>query len=45
MFREQSDFKLAQTLVDVWRSATMISGVQCVMMNGTLLMLKLCADS
>ena len=31
---EPSDFKEAMPLVDVWRSATIISGGQCVMTNG-----------
>ena len=39
--KEPSDFKEALQLVDVWRSATTISGAQCVMISGVLLMLEL----
>ena len=38
--KETSDFKEALPLVDVWRSATIISGAQCVMTCGTVMMLK-----
>ena len=40
-----SDCKMAQSIVDVWRSSSPIHGAQCVMMNGMLLMLKLRADN
>ena len=44
--REPSDFKEALLLMkDVWKSATTMSGAQCVMICGELLMLKLLADS
>ena len=42
---ELSDFKEAITLRDVWKSALITSGGQCVMIFGALLMLKLSADS
>ena len=42
---EPSDCEEAPPLVDVWRSATMQSGAQCVMTSGALKMLKWCADS
>ena len=42
---ETLDFKEAQTLADVWRSATMVPGAQCVMTCGTLRMLELHVDS
>ena len=38
--KETSDFKEAMPLVDVWRSVTTISGAQCVMTCGTVMMLK-----
>ena len=41
----RSDWKVGLTLVDVWRSASTNSGAQCVIMDGMLLMLKLCADN
>ena len=40
-----SDCKVAQSIVDVWRSASTIHGAQCAMMDGMLLMLKLRADN
>jgi hypothetical protein len=40
-----SDCKEALPTVDVWRSATTMSGAQCVMTSGVLLMLKWHADS
>ena len=43
--KEPSDSKEALPLKDVWRSATAMSGAQCVMISGGLLMLKLHADS
>ena len=43
--KEPSDLKEAMPLVDVWRSATMISGAQCVMTIGMLQMLKWSVDS
>jgi hypothetical protein len=43
--KEPSDCKEALPPEDVWRSATIISGAQCVMMHGVLLMLKWPADS
>jgi hypothetical protein len=43
--KEPSDFREAMPLVDVWRSATAISGVQCVMTCGALLMPMWLADS
>ena len=42
---ETSDSKEALPIVDVWRSVTMISGAQCVMTSGMLLMLEWSADS
>ena len=39
--KEPSDFKETMPLVDVWRSATTMSGRQCVMTYGTIWMLKL----
>ena len=39
------DCKVAQSIVDVWRSASTIHGAQCVMINGIMLMLKLRADN
>ena len=38
--RETSDFKEAMLRVDVWKSATTISGAQCAMTPGIALMLK-----
>ena len=43
--KEPSDFKEAMLLVDVWKSATTISGAQCVMTIGMLPMLKWSVDS
>jgi hypothetical protein len=43
--KEPSDFKEALAVEDVWRSVTTMSGAQCVMMHGVLLMLKWPADS
>ena len=43
--KELSDFKEALPLVDVWRSATTISGERCVMTCGTAVMLKWHVDS
>ena len=43
--KETSDSKKALPLEGVWRSATTISGAQCVMTSGMLLMLKWSADS
>ena len=41
----RSDCKVAQSIVDVWRSASSIHGAQCVMMDGMLQMLRLHADN
>ena len=44
--KDRSDYKETQILVDVWKSATSMSGIQCVeILNGDLLMPKLHADS
>ena len=44
--KDQSDLKDAQLLVDVWKSATSMSGALCVViMIGDLQMPKLHADS
>ena len=44
--KDRSDCKEAQILVDVWKSATSMSGAQCVLiLYGDLLMPKLHADS
>ena len=43
--KEPSDLKEAMPLVDVWRSATMQSGAQCVMTIGMLQMPKWSVDS
>ena len=43
--KEPSDFKEVLLPVDVWRYATTMSGAQCVMTSGVLLMLKWSADS
>jgi len=43
--KEPSDCKEALPLRDVWRSATGMSGAQCVTTSGALLMLKWPADS
>ncbi len=43
--KEISDFKEALPLVDGWKSATTMSGAQCVMTSGALWMLKWLADS
>ena len=43
--KEPLDFKEALPLVDVWRSATVMSGEQCVMTFGALLMPMWSADS
>ena len=43
--RDLSDFKEALPQEDVWRSATTMSGAQCAMMPGVLLMLRWPADS
>ena len=40
MFLDPSDCKEVPPTRDVWRSATVISGAQCVMTHGELLMLK-----
>ena len=45
VFKELSDCKETQPLVDVWKSATTMSGAQCVMIYGDLLMLKWHADN
>ena len=43
---DQSACKETHPLVDVWKSVTSMSGVQCVViLNGDLLMPKLHADS
>ena len=34
--KETSDYKEALPTVDVWRSATITSGAQCVMIHGVL---------
>ena len=44
-WKETSDFKKAMPPVDVWRFATTICGVQCVLMVGKMLMLKWPAES
>jgi hypothetical protein len=44
-FKEASDCKEAPVHKDVWRSATTMSGAQCVMTSGVLLMLKWPVDS
>ena len=43
--KETSDFKEAVTLMDVWKSAMIMSGGQCVMTHGAHLMLKLSVES
>ena len=43
--KEPSNFKEAMPLVDVWKSATTISGGQCVMTSGVEVMLWLLAGS
>ena len=43
--KEPSDSKEAQPLLDVLRSVTTMSGAQCVMTCGVLLMPKWLADS
>ena len=43
--KEPSDFVEAMPLVDVWRSATTMTGAECVVMGGTTMMLKWHADS
>ena len=43
--KETSDFKEATAVMDVWKSATTISGGQCVIHPGTILMLVLHADN
>ena len=44
--KDQSDYKETQLLVDLWNSATSISGAQFVVITiGDLLMPKLHADS
>ena len=42
---DQSDCKVAWTPMDEWKFALMAPGVQCVVMNGMILMLMLHADS
>ena len=41
VLKETSDFKEAIPLRDVWRSATMVPGAQCVMTCGAHQMLEL----
>ena len=36
VFMGQSDCREVQLLVDEWKSAIMVSGAQCVMMDGKL---------
>ena len=43
--KDPSDFKEALPPLDVWRSATIIPGAQCVMTSGILLMLKWFVDN
>ena len=45
VLKELSDSKEALPLKDVWRSATTMSGAQCVMMPGAMLMPEWPADS
>ena len=45
VLKEPSDFKEALPPVDAWRSATRMSGAQCVMTSLVHLMLKWPADS
>ena len=45
VLKEPSDCKEALPQEDVWRSATITSGAQCVMTSGVLLMLELLANS
>ena len=45
MFKEQFGFREGTPLRDVWKSATTMSGAQCVMTPGVILMLWLPADS
>ena len=42
---EASDFEAAQTPVDGWRSAIVVSGAQCVMIYGVLRMPELHVDN
>ncbi len=43
--KDLSDFKAVLALWGVWKSATTMSGAQCVMTYGALLMPKWSADS
>ena len=42
---DQSDCKVVQPPMDEWKFASTAPGVQCVVMNGMILMLMLHVDS